>query len=294
MTKKTFLKKLETKLVGLDEKAINRILKKYEKIIDDEMASGKDEKDVIAALGDIDLIAKIYTDKSDDDEVKKDKEKVASEDKAPINKWIDTVLKGIDNTFNNVDDQLAKRVLLILCFIFVASILAAIVHIPFKILEVIGISILSIIFNHHFLYQITTTMWVIGLNICYAILIIWFIVQFVQAIISKYSDKEYLKTIKKEVKNESKEEKVTRKNNDTSLNGLFDVVFVILKVFIIILTIPFLMTVAGLVIALLFVITLITQGVAIIGLALLLLGLILLFGSLLDIIYTSLSKRGDK
>ena len=44
MTKKTFLKKLEASLESLGEAKTKRILKKYEKIIDDEVLEGKRKK----------------------------------------------------------------------------------------------------------------------------------------------------------------------------------------------------------------------------------------------------------
>ena len=47
MTKKTFLKKLEASLESLGEAKTKRILKKYEKIIDEEVLEGKKEKDVV-------------------------------------------------------------------------------------------------------------------------------------------------------------------------------------------------------------------------------------------------------
>ncbi len=281
MTKKTFLKKLEVKLEDLDEKQKNSILKKYERIIDEEIASGKNEKDVVASLGDIDLIVKLNIDNVSDDSVK-DTDK--SNDKKSNMKWIDYTLKFIDDAFKGIDDQLAKRILLIICFIFVAFIFASIIHIPFKIVEYIGLGIFNIIFSHYFIYETVRAIWIIGLNICYTILIIWFAIHYIEAIINKFS------TVEGKSKSEpKKKEEITIKNND-----FFDVIFIILKVFVVILTIPFFFAEVGLIIAFIFLVSLIIQGVMIFGPAILLLGLILLFGSLLDIIYTSLSRRGDK
>lgn len=288
MTKKTFLKKLEAKLEGLDEKHKNKILKKYERIIDKEISTGKNEKDVVASLGDIDLIVKLNTDKDDEEPIKETNETSNTKHKT---KWIDYTLKFIDDAFNGIDDQLAKRILLIICFVFVAFIFASIINIPFKIVEYIGLGIFNVIFSHYFVYETVSAIWSVGINVCYAIVIIWFIIHYVEAITNKYS------AAGKRSKSESrtKEEKVINKEVRPSKNNDFlDVIFVILKVFVIILTIPFFFALFGLIIAFVFLVSLIVQGVMVFGPAILLLGLIVLFGSLLDVIYTSISRKGDK
>jgi uncharacterized membrane protein len=295
MTKKTFLKKLETKLSHLDEAKRTEIINKYERIIDKEVGEGKDIKDVIASLGSVDMIAKLYDDveTKHDEKPKEEKENTSKNEKTASNNVLDNIIKYIDDTFKNIDDQLAKRILLILCFVFIGIVGLSLLHIPFRIIDVIGTGFFNLLFDDYYYFHFVSSFWSISLGICYAILVIWLVFHYVNKIVYRYSDKDYRAHEASKVNVESEKVEDRKEVRDTSKdNSLLDILYVLLKVFIIIMTIPFLMMEVGLVIALFCIIALIVKGVVLIGPMVFLIGFISLVGTLLDLVYTSISKGG--
>lgn len=295
MTKKTFLKKFREKLTNLDEKKQDEILNKYETIIDDEVKSGKIEKEVISSLGSIDLIAKIYTTTEEDKEVKgvkEPKEKTSTTNENVVDK----VFKAIDSAFENIDDKLAKRILLIMCLVFVAIIGLAILNIPFRLLDFIGTRMFRVLLDNYYLSKITSSFWSFGIWICYAIIVIWLVVYYVNYIIKHYADKSNVKPkSKSQPKTETiKEEKHTQKIDDVmnKVNPVLDIIYTILKVFVILMTIPLICAILGLCIAFFTIISLIITGISLFGPALIILGFIFLLVALLDLIYASISNKG--
>ena len=292
MTKKTFLKKLREKLSNLDEKKLDVIIKKYEKIIDEKVSLGKAEKDVIASLGNIDLIVKLYTKgettEKEDNNKKEDnskKETTNEETKTTTDSVINSILKYIDETFKNIDEKLAKRILLILCFVAVGIFGLAFLNIPFQLIDLAGTGIFSLIFDDYYFFKVVSSFWSFSIGICYVVLVIWLIIHYVNQIAYRYTDLG-IKPMKK----------TTSKVEEIKVNHYspFEIVYLILKIFIILLTIPFIMAEVGLFIALFFVVTLIIGGVALFGPATMLLGMIILIATMLDLIYASISKGGVK
>lgn len=298
MTKKTFLKRLETKLESLEENRRSEILKKYELIIDNEKKEGKVEKDIIAALGDVDLIAKIYINETvEKDEPKKadesKKEEKVNDDDSTVTKAINGVIKFFDDAFEHLDEKVAKRVLLLFCFIAIGLAVISLLHIPFRLIEILGIGIFRIAFSDTYFYNVISIMWSICINVSYIVFIIWLAVHYINQIVMKYSgaEKAKPKTAKKSTTNK---EEIKHESKAVQNNAVFDVAYILIKVFIVILTLPFLTAVAGLFIALFFILFLIFNGVTMYGLALLILGLLIMLINLLDLIYTSLFKGGLK
>lgn len=298
MTKKTFLKKLEAKLADLEESKRIEIIKKYENIIDEEIKNGKTEKEIITSLGSIDLIAKLYVSSNKSDSTKVEVNEEESDD-STSNNAIDNILSYIDDTFKNIDGELAKRILLLLCFIFIGILGLSLLHIPYKIIELIGTGIFGVIFEDYYFFQVVNTAWTFCLGICYLILIIWLIVKYIDLVVKYYNNgisavksENNTKTkveAKKAMTESVKEEHIANKNESP-----FDIIFLILKVFVVLLTIPLLMTVAGLFMALFFTISLVINGVTLYGPIILLIGLISITTTLLDLIYRSLFKGGIK
>ena len=104
MTKTTFLKKLSELLSSLSESERAEILKKYEDIIDEEIKSGKKQKEVIQDLGDINLIAKLY--------VKENKEVNNNE----VSNYIEKIINYINSFINKMDEKNTKLILEIIIF----------------------------------------------------------------------------------------------------------------------------------------------------------------------------------
>lgn len=295
MTKKAFLKNLREKLVNLSEKRQDEIIRKYENIIDEEIKDGKTEKEVISSLGSIDLIAKIYTTpEKDDQEFKETKKKTAT----TTENVVDKVFKAIDTAFESIDDKLAKRILLIMCLIFIAIMSLTILNIPFRLLDFIGTRMFRILFDNYYLYKITSSFWSFGIWICYAIIIIWLLVYYINYIIKHYADSIAIKgKTKPQKKNEIiKEEKQTQKVDDmmNKVNPVLDIIYIILKVFVVLMTIPLICIILGLCIAFFTLVSLIIIGIPLFGPALIVLGFVFLLAALLDLIYASISNKGVK
>jgi uncharacterized membrane protein len=294
MLKKTFLKRLETSLSPIGEEEVSRIIKKYDKLIDEEVKKGKDEKNVVSSLGSVDLISKIYLD--DKEEVKTESKEHSKHEKSTstVDNILDGMINFIDDTFKNVDRDLAKRILLILCFIFIGFVSVSLIRIPFRIIDYTGRNILTYFFDNIYFYRVVGSLWSFGLGICFFVFIIWLVVKYVNKIVNRYA---YVDTSKnnnaKGTTQSAKEEKerAVKKNTDASV---FDVLFIILKVFAIIVTIPLLMTEVGLVIALFVVISLIISGVVLYGPMIIILGFIIFISAILNVIFDVILKGGIK
>jgi hypothetical protein len=204
------------------------------------------------------------------------------------------VINFIDDTFKNVDRDLAKRILLILCFIFIGFMAVSLIRIPFRIIVYIGRNILTHFFGNIYFYRVVGSLWSFGLGICFFVFIIWLVVKYINKIVNHYA---YVDTSKnndsKKTVEPAKEEEIkeVKKNTDKSV---FDVLYVILKVFAIIVTIPLLMMVVGLVIALFIIISLIISGVVLYGPMIVIIGLIIFISAILNLIYDVILKGGIK
>jgi uncharacterized membrane protein len=297
MVKKTFLKKLETSLSSLGEQEASRIIRKYDKLIDEEVSKGKDENDVVASLGNVDVIAKLYL---NSDEVKEEKQGDKEEKQentnttSSVDTFIDSVLNYIDDTFKKVDSNLAKRILLILCLVAIGIVAISILNIPFRIIDFTGRGILGVLFDNYYFFNIVRSSWSFGLGLCFFVLIIWLVIKYTDKIVNRYSGGKINLNRHKPIKEKEEASKEVRVNNNTPSSSVFDIVYLILKVFIVILTIPLLMLDAGLSIALLLMIALMFNGVLLYGPATFLLGLVIMVSVILDIIYDVIFKGGVK
>ncbi len=295
MTKRVFLTKLETKLSSLDQEKRNRILKKYESIIDEEKKSGKLEKDIIADLGNVDVIAKIYLDEEKVTDQSKEKASEKMEDNT-FTKTSDKVFNYIDNIFKDVDGTLAKRILEILCFIFIGMVFIMLLKIPFALLEAFGRGIFFFDFISNPFNRVFRVTWSLVINIAFFAICIWFIVYYARQIINRYGngvkrEKHIAKSMTNTV-NTVKEAK--KEESEREYNVAFDIVFLILKIIIVLFTIPLILLNMGLVIALVLLFMLFPFGVFLIGPILFIIGLIIMVGLVIDLIYTSVFKGGIK
>lgn len=291
MTKKTFLKKIESNLSSLGEEKIAEIVRKYEKIIEDEVATGKDEKDVVASLGSIDIITKLYIKEDDQQEANAKTKKSSSksnENECLTDKVFDAILKNMDGVFEKIDKEMALRILTIICYVAIGFVGLSLLYIPFGIFDVVGNSIYSVIFNDVYFYKVVSTFWSFSISVCYIILVIWLIVKYTNKVVLHYTKNIGNKS--EAVEDAKKKEYLKVIGESNTVNTAFDLIFTLLKVFIIILTIPFIMLEIVLFIFLFFSIILLMNGVVLFGPMVILSGLIILVAALLDLIYLSISK----
>lgn len=309
MLKKNFLNKLESKLSTVSKKKVSQIIKKYERIIDDEVESGRNEEDVIASLGNVDVIAKLYTKNAKQQKNSKNTE--TQYEKVEVNGVIETAIKKffdyIEDLFQKVTEEEAKRILFLLCLVAVGMLSLAIIHIPFRIIDIIGIGIFNLLFDNYCFCRTITIIWSIIINMTYVILSIWLIIKYIDQIVYYYLGKQKNHRDDNESKDDElnddelkdDEPKATKKmekheSRAVSSDSPYYPLYLVLKVFIILLTIPLCMVEAGLLVALFFSIALLTTGVALYGPVFIIIGLIFIVAAWLDLIYSSLCKGGLK
>ncbi|MFA5407634.1 MAG: DUF1700 domain-containing protein [Bacilli bacterium] len=281
MTKKKFLKELKDQLSNLEQNEVDEIISKYETIIDQELKDGKKEKDVVASLGSVEMIAKLYT-KSTKEEPSTDTNN-DNTTKSTTLKVIDKILKYMDDAFKKVDDKLAKRILTILCFVCVGFIGISLLHIPFIVIETLGFGLFRLIFSNNFIYGTVSVLWSLSLNICYFILVLWIAIYYINQIVLRYT------TINLTKINNWKKELTKKEDNE---KGTADILHSIFKVIIVLLTIP-LITFDTILFTILFAnITLIMNGVILFGPLMIIMGIIFLVSTLINVIYKSVFKGG--
>ncbi|MDD4644198.1 MAG: DUF1700 domain-containing protein [Bacilli bacterium] len=285
MTKKIFLNKLKSKLSTLDGNEVNLILKKYENIIDEEVKKGGTEKEVINALGDIDLISKLYLKMDKKPNVNSKQEKEAS-----LNTIIDSIIKWIDDGFKKIDDALAKRILLIFCFILFAIIGLSLLHLPFKIMTVLGQLFFRFVFADYYFYRFIILSWSVSLNICYLLLVVWLTVKYINKIIDHQTNTNYKKSTKESIEDIKNKDEDANKMSDSP----FEILYLILKAFVVLLTIPLVIFEVMLFIILLFTISLIISGVIISGPSIFIIGLMLMIAIVINLVYKVMFKGGIK
>lgn len=176
MTKKKFLKELETKLSKIESTKRKNIIDRYSEIIDKEIESGKTEKEAVKDCGSIDLIVKL---------VSNDKEKTVE---TRVSLFINNIIDFISDVFNKIDEKTAKMILEIIAFCFIAIIGIWILYIPFKLMEIIGIGLFGLFFNYFAIFRILSFLWSLIIHIVFLILIIWIFAYYIDKIKQKYEN----------------------------------------------------------------------------------------------------------
>lgn len=178
MTKTTFLKKLSELLSSLSESERAEILKKYEDIIDEEIKSGKKQKEVIQDLGDINLIAKLY--------VKENKEVNNNE----VSNYIEKIINYINSFINKMDEKNTKLILEIIIFSVIGFIILGLIGIPFQIIYAILSAIFYYGINSHFVYHFINSFIILTVLGLYLFTIIWIGLDYIKKVI-KYIKTKY-------------------------------------------------------------------------------------------------------
>lgn len=173
MTKSIFLSKLEKALEGISEQERKNILKKYEAIIDEEVEKGRTQKDIIEDLGNVDLIAKLYMDRTN------------KSFKKPYDasKFIDSILSNVEKMFEHLDDAKAKLILKIICFSAIGIIILSLIGIPFQIMYFLLSLPMYFLMSNHYLYSFVQTLIILGLLGLYIFVVIWFVMDYIQGVV---------------------------------------------------------------------------------------------------------------
>lgn len=280
MNRKTFLKKLADGLDScVDEQKRNDIIKKYDDVISKEISSGKKEKDVVAALGDIGLIIKLNTEQIKDEPNK--------------SSLLGYMRKGVTYLYDylkDLDEDLVRKALIIICFSFIGIVFLSVLRVPFILVDYSGRGIFNLLIDNYWSYKLISSLWSISIGLTYLILCVWLIVHYINEIILKFTNRDmFNEKIHKEIKDDIKEV-----NAIHNFNSVASILYLIMKIFIILLTIPLVIVEIGLFMLLFFSISLIVNGIYLWGPIMIIVGLILLTGILVDLPHYLLNKGGIK
>ncbi len=300
MSKQKFLKEFEKKLAILSETEKEDILNEYRDIIEEKVKHGKTEEEAVKEFGSIDELAKEilstykinpeYNQKKTETEKTKDFVETTEGLIKKGAKKLSEVTENMVDTLKKSDVELTtEKIFEIILKVILVLFGLALLKLPFYFIGELGASIFNIGFAPF--SWITETVWKILVEIIYlaaCILVIF-------TLITKYT-----KPISKKIeatKKEKSEENITKEPiaskkkqvNEEHSSNLF---ITILKIFVcIVILFPMWCANFGLVVALAFIIYLLCQGVHMVGILILLLGMITIGFELAHIVYRLLFIR---
>ncbi len=289
MSKSEYLKKLEKKLVILNEDERAKVIKKYDALISSELKKGKTETEVINELGDVDKLAKEVLKEHKISQEYIERKNNSFED--TISCFVGYIVEGTRDLVAKVEKKDFHNIAIIIIYILIAMFAFWVLRLPFYIVEAIGTGVFNI-FSSPVGY-VLSFFWSLMINIAYILLVIWVIVIIVRKYNTSIDTYDYKR---KNKSNEKKEEKeiieVKKENTKVVKNAPLEVLFVLLKILIVIMTIPLIFTQIGLFISVGVVIVLLTKGLMLVGPLLILIGIIFIIGTIIDIIFYLTFKKG--
>ncbi len=294
MTKKEFLKELEKKLNILEATEKQDIINEYSDILDEKVRNGKKVKEAIDDFGDIDELAseilkayKINPDYEQEEsgKISDDFERIVKKSASKMANFTTKAIEEIKKENNNITVEIIFEMVIKLLVILV---LCAILKFPFWILEGLGVSLLDVFFsplNQIFIFFWRIIVWLIYIIFCVLIGII--IMKDYFNYFEKDVSKETIKD-KGESDNKYKDSNLVKNNqkdyvySNKKTNYLFSIGKLLIFIFLVL---PFLLINIGVGLSVAFVIYLIVLGLDLIGLLILLIGLMILFGAIYNMFY---------
>ena len=296
MKRKEFLSELEKKLHLLEEAEIKDIINEYKDHIDEKIKSGQTEEEAINDFGDIDdLVNEILSAYKINTKYNKNSE---------FNQKFDDFMSKVVAFFKDIAKKLeqkdSKEIIDLIVKIVIILIILGFLQIP---LHILNNAFTNFLYNIPVVSNFLIVIWKLLSSLLG--IIIWVIVLFYGIkyllnkelnvngkSISEHIDEEIKKEQEKQSKPNKKEEKVYEnktnseqiRNNDETRSALYITFSIILKFFAIIFNIAFIAIIVGLSVALAFIIGLMFSGVFLIEISFVLLGLIIIFGSIVGMI----------
>ncbi len=295
MSKKKFLSELEERLNVLEDNEKQDIINEYKDIIEEKVRNGKTVTEAIADFGDIDEltsgILKAYKinpnySKSEVYEdsfllgIERGISKIAKKLAHATKPIIDDIKDNKNITVDKIFELLIKFCILLILLMLLKA--------PFHIFYEIGNYILDIGFTP--LGQLFSFIWRIIVWVIYFISCVLLILIFSQNEMRKLNIEPKKNNKKKEKEKINKEnsdileEKINQKKERVKTDS--SVLFIIKTIIAIIFLLPLILVNVGLFVSLTIVIYLIIKGIAIYGILLINIGLILIFATIYNTIYT--------
>lgn len=318
MTKKQFLNKLEKELSILDEHEVKDIINEYNDIIEEKIKHGQKEKEAVAEVGDVESLAKDILSaykvnpnykKKEGDEFTQSAKKLGEDFDSFIKKGAE---KATKITQNVVDTMRENNQELTIDFIFellfkaiAALIIMAIASLPFMLIRELGTNILEMMIYP--LDSILGFCWSVIVGILYVVCCAFiFLAMFKQYFTKSRSDrekkdkkKEPMKknkdaSEKEDAKNSKQEEKKTpeiKVQRSTTSNTISDVIVSLVKVFVILISIPLMIWIGCVGFGIAFFIYLIIAGFPIYSVLILTIGVFVISLSVLSMIFSLIFNR---
>lgn len=310
MKKEQFVAELQKKLHVIEEKERQDIIDEYINHIDMKVQEGKTEEEAIEDFGDIDELVKDILDAY---KINTNNEKTSSYDEK-FNYFLDDIFerfKRFISSFTSLDmDDVVKFIF----ELFVILILLLIVKIPFSMVSSLGSSLLRDIIGFG-VGSVLATIWRVIISLAYVVVFIVVLVSACSKRINRYRNHEDTSDFMKDFKDSLRFEKRSHEQPYTqstytekpkqehpyqktqashSANaGSTSVIGMVLKVFSILLFIPFFGVLVGLCVALGILITLSFQGVVLVGGFFILIGCIIGASAFIGLIYRTIWKGGN-
>lgn len=308
MNKRKFLEELEKHLMILDESERQDILNEYKDIIAEKVKHGKTEEEAIEDFGSIDELSKeiLKAYKVNPDYLKKKQSTSGDKAKEIINNSEDLIKEGarklseftsnIINDIKNSNNITTEVIFEIIIKAILILIGFAILRVPFWIIEGLGSDILRMSFYPF--NKVLIFIWSIVISVLYFITCVIIGILVFRQYFNYNNNKKNGKPTKKksnvtEIKEaDNKEEKKVSHVKKTNDNSVSSVISIIVKVFLIIcFLIPLFFTNLGLIFALVILGYLLFKGLNVIGIIIILVGLITIFGCLQSFITNALYNR---
>ena len=305
MNKEEFLKKLDKKLAVLSEKERKDIIDEYRDTISEKVKHGQSEKDAVKDFGDIDELSKEilqaykldpnYNDKSSFDKLMDDGEDLIKKGADKLAKTSKDIADGIKSNNSNITLSFVFEVIIRL---FIGICLCVVMKIPFNLIESIGYNIFDQVpFNHFFNGLYDALLMVLYIVLC-AFMFIALFKDFLSDNLNSSSD------IKEthDKKNNEKEEKNAKKNDNkevkssNNLGNMLSTVFILLiKIWVvIIILVPAVFILFGILFGLVLSVIYLFKGINLYGLVILLIGLAMMCGWFIKVIYNMLFRNKNE
>lgn len=298
MKKEEFLKKLEKKLSILNEEERQDILNEYRNHIDKKMKDGMSEKEAVNDFGDFDTLVKdILKAYKINEDYTKDESKIEK----GFNIVVDEMVEFFQKLVRSISNKRGEDLLRIICKIILVLFVIWIMRVPTWIIKGLGESVFSMMPG--ILDHVLSTTWAILVETFYVIVSILTLYILIKKMIfedefMEYNEEDSIKEAKvvEAKKTNTSKKKVTAKDIDhTPRNhpNVFSPIMIIIKILVVIFTIPLFCGCLGLTVALGIMIALLFKGVYLISLFFIIIGLLMITSSILGMIYHIVWK-GDK
>jgi len=293
MNKNEFLETLRKKLSILDGREVEDIILEYSNHIDQKIKDGKKEKEAVAGFGDIDDLAK---------EILKGYKISDTYSNNDILNNLTKFFRDLVNSFERQFSNFAKNNNLDITNTLISILMSIIVIFAANICITIIDHLGRAVFGGNFIWGFDNPLaviWIIIINIVRVLIILAIIYSTYSNVVNHANNVDSKKTKSKE-KNKQTQNTTEKSNSDIAqpviseikkTNEPMSALRIVLNVFAVLFSIPFIFAIIGLFIVLSVFIGLMFKGIIIIGIPLIIMGLIFICSSITSLLFALVGGR---